>query len=342
MARQSGNPGYSASLAFAKEVLNPYLQMKGGRTPKRFCWDMFQPSKGWAMRPVVRFAIPLTLALLFSPKHLLAGEAIAKGSPAAGGEAEEPFDAEHIFGFVDGSDIGEQGEQEIESVTVGRIGRIGSYNNAANETSYRNTITDQIRLSVGTETDYYNIHNVAGYENISAATFSGLTAELRVNFFNRQTSPFGLSVSFNPEWRQFDPDSGARSLNYELPVSVLFDKEIITQKLFVGSSLTYGPEFLRVDHSFEHDDSLTVTAAASYQVAQNIFAAAEIRHENTAVNGDMVAHALYVGPSVYYKLLPNFSIKLAWAAQIPDVGARSLDLTTYDRNQFELHLSYGF
>jgi hypothetical protein len=296
------------------------------------------------MRSVLRSALPFVLAILFFPQHLLADESNAKGSSteAKGGEAGEAFDAEHIFGFVDGSDIGDQGEQEIESVTVGRIGRIGSYNNAANETSYRNTITNYVRLSVGTETDYYNIHNVEGYGNISAATFSGLTAEFRVNVLNRQSAPFGMSISFNPEWRQFDPDSGAKAQNYALPLSLLLDKELIQQKLFAGASLTYSPSFLRVNNGYEHDDSLTVTSAISYQAVQNIFAAAEIRHENTAVNGNVIAHALYVGPSVYYKVLPNFSIKLAWAAQIPDAGARSLVLSTYDRNQFELHLSYGF
>jgi len=312
--------------------------------PSVFAGVSFQPSKGPAMLFVLRFVFPFALAILFFPQHLLAEEAGAKGDSAEtkGGEAGEPFDAEHIFGFVDGSDIGEKGEQEIESVTVGRFGRIGSYNNAANETSYRNTLTDNIRLSFGTETDYYNIHNVAGYGNISAATFSGLTAECRVNVLNRATSAFGMSISFNPEWRQFDPDSGARAQNYALPVTLLLDKELIEQKFFAGSSLSYAPSFLRVNNSFEHDDSLTVTSAGSYQVVRNIFAAAEIRHENTAVNGNVTAHALYVGPSIYYKVLPNLSVKVAWAAQIPDVAARSLDLTTYDRNQFELHLSYGF
>ncbi|MDR3464287.1 MAG: hypothetical protein P4L76_18440 [Beijerinckiaceae bacterium] len=296
------------------------------------------------MLSLLRFVFPFTLALLILPQNLLAEEAGAKGESAEtkGGEAPEPFDAEHIFGFVDGSDIGEKGEQEIESVTVGRFGRIGGYNNAANETSYRNTMTDNIRLSFGTLTDYYNIHNVAGYGNISAATFSGLTAEFRVNVLNRATSPFGMSISFNPEWRQFDPDSGARAQNYALPVTLLLDKELIEQKLFIAASASYAPSFLRVNDSYEHDDSVTVTSSASYQVVQNIFAAAEIRHENMAVNGDVIAHALYVGPSLYYKVLPNLSVKVAWAAQIPDVGAKSLDLTAYDRNQFELHLAFSF
>lgn len=294
------------------------------------------------------FPLRLAIFAFIAGMSLLPAIAVASGPEAGGaagskpGEAPEPFDAEHIFGFVDGSDIGEKGEQEIESITVGRVGRIGNYANAANETSYRNTITDFLRLSVGTLTDYYHIVNVPGYDNRNAATFSGLTGEVRVNLLNRAESLVGLSVSFNPEWRQFDPDSGARAVNTALPVSILMDKDVIPGKLFLGSSLTYAPSFIRVASSWEHDDNITATAAASYALTPVLFAAAEIRHENMAVNGDFIAHALYIGPSIYYKILPNLSIKFAWAAQIPDAGARTLDLTTYDRNQFELHLSYSF
>ena len=69
---------------------------------------------------------------------------------------------------------------------------------------------------------------------------------------------------------------------------------------------------------------------------------AEVRHENFAQNGNLNAHALFVGPQLYVRLAEGFSAKVAWAAQIPDVAAHSLDLTNYQRHQVELQFAYTF
>jgi hypothetical protein len=41
-------------------------------------------------------------------------------------------------------------------------------------------------------------------------------------------------------------------------------------------------------------------------------------------------------------LADNFDVKIAWAAQIPDLAAHSLDLKNYQRHQAELQLGYTF
>jgi hypothetical protein len=256
--------------------------------------------------------------------------------------SQSKIDTEHIFGFSEGSDIGAKGEREIESITIGSFGKIGSYNNVDNETSFRYGVAEHLRLSIGTLTDYYNIHNVPGLSDRSSANFSGLIAELRWNIVDRLTGPFGMSLSINPQWRQFDPTSGAKSGNYSIPVTLLVDKEVIPNTFFVDLNLIYGPSFLRVNSGSEHDDSFTVITAASYAIAPNIFLAAEIRHENFAQNGSLDAHALFIGPSLYYRFSQNLTAKVAWAAQIPDITAMTLDLRTYERNQFELQFAYNF
>ena len=54
------------------------------------------------------------------------------------------------------------------------------------------------------------------------------------------------------------------------------------------------------------------------------------------------AHALFVGPQLYVRLSEDFSAKVAWAAQIPDVASHSLDLKNYQRHQVELQFAYTF
>jgi hypothetical protein len=255
---------------------------------------------------------------------------------------QSEIDTEHIFGFSEGSDIGAKGEREIENVTIGSFGKIGSYNNVDIEASFRYGVADHLRLSIGTLTDYYNIHNVPGLTDRSSANFSGLIAELRWNIVDRLTGPFGMSLSINPQWRQFEPTSGAKSENYSIPVTLLVDKEVIPNKFFVDLNLIYGPSFLRIYGGSEHDDTFTVITAGTYAIAPNIFLAAEIRHENFAQNGSLDAHALFIGSSLFYRFSQNLTAKIAWAAQIPDIGATALDLGTYERHQFELQFAYNF
>jgi hypothetical protein len=83
-------------------------------------------------------------------------------------------------------------------------------------------------------------------------------------------------------------------------------------------------------------------AGGSYAMTPNTLFGAEVRHENFAQNGNLNAHTLFLGPQLFVKLAENFTAKIAWAAQIPDVAAHRLDLTNYQRHQVELQLAYNF
>ena len=67
----------------------------------------------------------------------------------------------------------------------------------------------------------------------------------------------------------------------------------------------------------------------------------EIRHENI-IQGGVVEHAFFLGPTAFYQVAPKFSAKVAWAIQAPDLGAKSLDLVGFERHQAELQFVYGF
>jgi hypothetical protein len=251
-------------------------------------------------------------------------------------------DSEHIFGFAEGSDIGSKGEREIESISVGSFGALGSYNNVDNETSVRYGAADHLRLSIGTLSDYYNIHNVPGLADRSSINFSGLITEIRWNILDRATNAFGMTLSFNPQWRYRDQFSGERSQNYSLPLTLLVDKELIPSKFFMAFNFVYGPTSERLNSAWTHQDSLTFIGAATYSFVPNTFLGVEVRHENFALNGSIIAHALYAGPSFYYSFSKDLSAKVAWAQQIPDIGATTLDLVNYQREQVQLEIAYTF
>ena len=211
------------------------------------------------------------------------------------------------------------------------------------ETSFRYDVADALRLSVGTLTDAYNIHDVPGLNNVTALTFSGVVAEARLNLIDDRTHPYGLSVSFDPQYRQFDPLSGARQGTTALPVTLLYDAALIPSKLLAAVNVAYTPTFFpAAAGGAGHNDDVAVFADLAYGATPKLFLGGEVRHETLFQAGTPVAHALFLGPSLFYNLAPAFDVKVAWAIQVPDVAARSLDLGTFERHQVELQVVYGF
>jgi hypothetical protein len=255
---------------------------------------------------------------------------------------ESSFDTEHIFGFGEGSDFGPMGEYEIESFTVGIFGAPGRNFKVGNETSLRYSIIDGLRLSVGALTDYLNLHNLSGLSARNGLNVNGIITEVRWNIFNRLISPFGITLTVNPEWRRTDPASGRYNDNFAVTTALLIDKEVIPDKFFMELNLVYSPFWLPVSGRLLRNDSFTVLVGGSYVITPDILVGAEIRHENLAPNGYPIAHALFVGPHLFLQLDEDLTASFAWAFQIPDLGARHADLANFQRYEAGLRLIYSF
>ncbi len=261
------------------------------------------------------------------------------------GGKEEEVDTEHIFGFAEGSDIGKKGEIEIENVNIGSFGKAGgAYDNVDTETSFRYGVTDSFRLSIGTLTDYHAIEEVPSFTDRTAATLSGVIGEARYNIVDDAKHSYGLSLSFNPAYRQFDPTSGVRENNYSFPVTLLFNKTLIPDKFYAVVNLVWTPTFFPIPGTSgtERDNGFTAIAGATYAVTKKIFLGAEIRQEFLVQNTAPTAHALYIGPTFFYRFSPTFTGKVAYEAQVTDPGSHSLDLQTFTRHQVELQFAYFF
>lgn len=256
--------------------------------------------------------------------------------------ATKGFDSEHIFGFAEGSDIGPQGSWEMESFTVGSFGAASGNFNIGNDTSARYTLTDELRLSAGTLTDDYHIRGGPGLADHGAAEFGGITAEARWNILNWRTSPFGMSLSIDPEWHRAKAVSARDEGNYGVTTALLIDKEVIPEQFFAALNLIHSASFLPLDGKWEHDDSFSVIVSGAYAITPDIVVGAEIIHENVAQNGGLNAHALFVGPELFLRLNKDLTASMAWAVQIPDAAARQLDVVNFDRQQLGLRFAYDF
>jgi len=266
----------------------------------------------------------------------LTSACLAQQKPAA-------IETEHIFGFTEGSDIGDQGELEFESTTVGAFGKPGGYAVVSNELAARYGVIQGFRAALGVLTDYHNIHDSPGLNDVSALDFSGVSTEFRWAAMPRAESPFGLTLSFAPYWRRIDATGGGRQDGAYLPLTLLVDRELLPGKLVAAFNAGYGPSFARASSGpwlTEHD--VEISTALAYQIQDGLFLGGELRHEMRYQIGAYPAHALFVGPSFFVRLSESMSAKIAWSAQIPGVGSGRLNLGTYERHEVLLLISKTF
>jgi len=288
----------------------------------------------------------LVAALLFSGLAQAAEEDKQGSTKEKDGSTEEKreesVDTEHIFGFTEGSDIGEKGEKEVDHSSYIFAGKPGHFVAILNETDFRYGIDNGLRASFNVLTDYHGSYNSPGIPDRTVFAFSGLSSEIDWMLLEREKAPFGLTLAFIPQWRRVDDTSGVRQESYGFPIQLLADVALSPNKWFVASNLVYSPDFAHTDGNWTVSQPVEISTATSYGFFPNIFLGGEIRHLTQNQHGFFSEHALFVGPSIYFKLGENTNLKLAWSAQIPDETTGRLDLVDYQRHQIRLQFATGF
>jgi hypothetical protein len=283
-----------------------------------------------------RLTLPTCLAVLL---------AASSGAHAA------DVDTQFIFGFTQGSDVGELGEKEIESQTVGRFGKAdGAY--AAITSQLRAEVTPfaNLRLEAGAFVDYRAISGVSGLDDQSVFQFGGLVFEARYRVLDRRLAPVGLTFGIEPHWARVDDIAGDLGSNFGGDLSVAIDKELVENRLFAAVNVLYDPEWTYVfgnDTSLQQS-ALTVSGALTAQVREGVFFGAETHYvrvyDGIALNA-FSGDAWFVGPTAYWRLSSNFAASAAWSIQVAGgaVGVPGeLNQRDFERNQVRLRFEYTF
>jgi hypothetical protein len=257
--------------------------------------------------------------------------------------ASGSVDTEHIFGFTEGSDIGEKGEKEVDHSSYVFLGKQGSFVAIVNETDFRYGVDNGFRASLNLLTDYHGVYNSPGIPNREEFAFSGLSSELDWALLERDKAPFGLTLSFTPQWRRLDDTSGAPQESFAFPIQLLADVALSPNKWFAAVNLNYAPVFIQNPGFWTTSQPTEISAATSLGIFSDIvFIGGEIRHITQNQHGFFSEHALFVGPSVYLKIGENANVKVAWSAQIPDETTGKIDIVNYERHQLRLQFAMGF
>ncbi len=277
----------------------------------------------------------LVLLLLLAPCAVQAGD----------------VDTQFLFGFTQGSDVGELGEKEIESETVGRFGKAdGSYAALTSELRAEFVPLENFRVEVGAIVNYSSISGVSGFDDRNEVQFGGFALEGRYRFLDRRVAPVGLTLSAEPHWTRIDDTSGELVANFGSEFVVAVDKELVENRIFAALNVRYDPEWT---HLLARDvwlpqSTLGISAAVTAQVDAGVFFGIEthyVRGYDGAGANVFLGDALFVGPTTYLRLSKSFSVSAALSVQVAGIAVDvpgSLNLRDFERLQARLRLEYNF
>ena len=309
------------------------------------CWS----ARALPLRKAPRGALLRTMLLIVL--SLLAATSSAHGAAGKRADNTEEVDTEHMFGFTEGSDIGEAGEKELEADSTGRFGKPGgSYNNVATALEAKYSFSDRFRLSAVSTVAYYDIKGMDGIDDRRQGALQSVSFDARFRLFDREHAPFGLTLSVEPHRRFVDEMSGERADQYGAELRVLADRELIPGRLFAALNVSYEPEQTRLRESGEtlRESTLGIGAALAMQVMPNVFIGAEARnlrhYDGLGLNG-FAGQAFYVGPTFYATFGERYFVSAAWNVQVWGAVAGSsgvLDLDNFERHHVKLRIGARF
>jgi hypothetical protein len=291
------------------------------------------------------------------PRHLIAVLAAnAMLSFAAGAQAEDDatfheLETKYIFGnFTVGSSTGIEGERALEPDTTADFGkRSGHYGASQTELEYEYTPSQYVQIEFGPTVSAYDIHGVPGLDDANMAAINGFSGEIRSVLIDRGPSPFAVTMSLEPEFRSRDETSGVKVVNYELEAKLEADAELIKNRLFLGFNLLYEPETTRADLGiWQSEATVGASAALALQIVPNVVIGADLwylRHYDGIAFGTFTGDAVYLGPTLFWKISSKVLMSAAWETQVAgrQVGVMpALDLTDFSRQRARLLFEFEF
>ncbi|MGF9764583.1 hypothetical protein AAII07_56830 [Microvirga sp. 0TCS3.31] len=288
-------------------------------------------------------------------------------------QSQSEIDTEDLFGFTEGSDVGDPGELEASIDSTGRFGRKGGRYGVFSPTlELEYTPAERLSLSLDATFDHYWIRNVPDLENRNTGGLSQLSTQWRYQFIKRDPSPVGITLSVEPQLGFFDQGTGERARRTALEAVLSLDTALVPERVFGAVNLTYEAErvrpkgFIGLDRDLEEVDpfdpaavtvvrspaeresTLGISAAVAFQAVPNVFVGAEARYLRQYEGLDFKTfegHALFIGPTLYMKVSDHLSLSAAWDVQVAgkaNDGSGHLDLENFERHQAKLKLIAQF
>ena len=282
----------------------------------------------------------------------------ARAQTATQSAAQKPavafYDTEskYMFGFLDGADIGNEGEKAFEYEGTGSFRkRGGRYTALEHELEFEHVPTQNFAYELSAHLLSHSISGVEGLDDRNSTQFSGLSAKLRYLIVGRGPgSPVGLTVSAEPEWARVDDVDGTRTQSYSSEFRLIADTELIANRLYAALNLMYEPGTAKpVDSGlWERTSDGGIGLGLTYRLTPT-WAMGVAAEYHRAYDGLLFqtfdGHALFVGPTLQINFTPKVLLAAAFSAQVAGHAVddpRALDLTNFEKYRANLKLEFEF
>ena len=261
-------------------------------------------------------------------------------------------ESKYMFGFIDGSDIGNEGEKAVEYEATGSFQkRTGRYSALEHELAFEHVLTQNFSYEVSAHGLTHSIGGVEDLNDRNSTQFSGASAKLRYLIIGRGPgSPIGLTVSAEPEWARIDGTDGSQTRTYSSTFKIVADTELITNRLYAAINLIYEPEIAKPADSgmWERSSTAGVGLGLAYRITPT-FAMGAAAEYDRAYDGlafqTFNGHALFVGPTLQINFSRKVLLAAAFMTQVAGHAvddSRPLDLTNFTRYRGNLKLEVEF
>jgi hypothetical protein len=273
---------------------------------------------------------------------------------------KEDVDTEHLFGFTEGTDAGEKGQQEVVFDSVSRIGkrRAGPgpshYRAFDARLGYQFDPIDRLSIEFSAFGTLHRVRTIADLDDKAFGTFDGASIDVKYQFLKGSAEqPVGFALEVRPRFTRILPIEGNGADVFDLETLAQVDVQIVPNTLWYGSNVSFEPAVGRQRGSGEGYRSSTFvwSNALVGEVADKTYLGPELRYlrgYDGAFLNRLESQALTLGPALHHRFTEKAWITLAYAGQIwgrdsdPAFARRALGLGQFERHAVRLKLGLEF
>lgn len=298
-----------------------------------------------------RACLLAALIVLAADGRVYAQSALAGGTPTAADVFHEA-ESKYMFGFLDGADIGNEGEMAFEYEATGSFQkRGGSYKAIEHEFEFEHVPTQNFAYELSAHAITHAISGVEDLDDRNSTQFSGASAKLRYLILGRGPgSPIGLTISAEPDWARVDDTDGTAMQSYSSEFRLVADTELIPNRLYGALNLIYAPEIAKPADAgeWERSSSAGIGLGLTYRFTPTLALGVATEYDR-AYDGLALrtfdGHALFVGPTSQINITRKVLLAVAFMAQVAGHAVddpRPLDLANFERYRGNLKLEFEF
>lgn len=290
------------------------------------------------------------------------------GSPGSSADKDQKaeksdkkdVDTEHLFGFTEGADAGEKGEQEVVIDTVTRVSKRrdgpgpSTYRVLETRFAYQFNPIDKLSIEFSSFGTLRRQRNIVDLDDKSYGTFDGVSMEVKYQFLKgTKEQPLGLALEVRPRFTRILPVEGNGANIFDLESLLQLDVQVVPDKLWYGSNISFEPAAGRQRGGGPGYRSSTFlwSNVLVGRIGENTYFGPEVRYlrgyEGIFLN-QLESEALTVGPALHHRFTEKIWLTAAYAGQVwgrdadPTLAGRALGLNQFERHNVRVKFGMEF